>query len=421
MRILQATDCYPPPLVGGRDLQVQMLSHELVRRGHEVEVVSLAGPRGPRTEFDGAVRVHRLAGWSRFLGPLYANPEKPFHPTLPDPGLVRMLGRVLREFRPQIVHAHSWLLYSLLPLLPSQETRLVVWVHDYGFICPKTTYVYRGGVCTGPKYAKCVGCATEQYGPLRSLALTTGLTVMRPWRGRVDRYIAVSQFTARASAGLIGHGKGAMEVITPFVSDEAFHADKGGRPAFVPSDGDYLMFAGALGPHKGLDVLLEAWAGLEPKIPLVLAGIRRPDTPRSFPVGVIVAEDVPHEEVLRAWGHCLAAVVPSCWPDPHPMVAIEAMAAGIPVVASAVGGLTGIVADGETGILVPPGDAAALRSAIQQLLGDPLLRARMGAEGRKRAASYSANVVVAAWEQVYQEVVAGPPQSVVAADWPQSR
>lgn len=407
MRILEATDCYPPPLIGGRDLMVQMLSHELVRRGHDVEVVSLAGPRGPRTEFDGAVRVHRVAGWSRVLGPLYADPEKPFHPTLADPGLVRVLGKLLRDFRPHVVHAHSWLLYSLLPMLPSKETKLVVWVHDYGFICPKNTLVYRGGVCTGPNFAKCVGCAREQYGALRSLALTSGMTIMKPWRGRVDRYVAVSQFTARASARLAGPGKGAIEVITPFVSDDAFQADKGRRPAFVPSEGDYLMFAGALGPHKGLDVLLEAWAGLEPKIPLVLAGIRRPDTPRSFPDGVIVAEKVPHEDVLRAWGHCLAAVVPSRWPDPHPMVAIEAMAAGRPVVASAVGGLTGIVADGETGILVPPGDAAALRSAIQQLLADPVLRARMGGEGRQRAAAYSANKVVTAWERVYREVVAG--------------
>ncbi len=67
LRILEATDCYPPPLVGGRDLMVQLLSRELARRGHEVDVVALAGPRGPRTERDGAVQVHRLAGWSRIL------------------------------------------------------------------------------------------------------------------------------------------------------------------------------------------------------------------------------------------------------------------------------------------------------------------------------------------------------------------
>ena len=45
MRIFEVTDCYPPPLVGGRDLRVQLLSHELARRGHEVDVLTLAGPR----------------------------------------------------------------------------------------------------------------------------------------------------------------------------------------------------------------------------------------------------------------------------------------------------------------------------------------------------------------------------------------
>ena len=405
MRIFQATDCYPPPLVGGRDLRVQLLSRELARRGHEVDVLSLAGPRGARTEHDGAVRVHRLAGWSRILP--YANPQTPFHPTLPDPGLVAAIARLLKQRRPHIVHAHSWLLYSLLPLLPSPETRLVVWVHDYGFICPKNTYVYRGGVCAGPRYTKCVACSSEQYGAARAVALTTGLTAMKPWRGRVDRYFAVSQFTAEASAAELGRAAGTVGVIPNFVPDEAFHAGEGPRPAFVPSEGDYLMFAGALGPHKGLDVLLKAWAGLRNRPPLVLAGLRRFDTPRSFPTGVIVVEDVPFEDVLRAWGHCLAAVVPSVWPDPCPSTALEAMAAGRPVVASAVGGLTELVVDGTTGIHVPPGDVSALRNALERIVADAPLRARLGAAGRERAQAYSLDAVVGAWEQVYCDVLEG--------------
>jgi glycosyltransferase involved in cell wall biosynthesis len=404
MRILEATDCYPPPLVGGRDLIVQLLSRELVARGHEVDVVSLAGSRGPRIDFDGGVRVHRLSGWSRILSHSYADPDKPFHPTLPDPGIVRRLSNILRLHRPQIVHAHSWLLYSLLPLLPSPGTKLVVWVHDQSFICPKTTFVYRGLECAGPKFTKCVGCATEQYGSARSLALTTGMAGMRPWLGRVNRFVANSEATARASAQLTGSRKAQMQVIPPFVPNDAFASDQGKRPAFVPAEGPYLMFAGALGPHKGLDVLLEAWTSLGRSVPLVLAGIRRLDTPRHMPAGVILAEDVPHHDVLRAWGHCTLAVVPSVWPEPFGMVALEAMAAGRAVVASSVGGLAELVVDGTTGLLVPPGDPTALKNAIQRLLADGELRTRLGAAGRERARAYSVDAVVGSWEQVFHDV-----------------
>jgi glycosyltransferase involved in cell wall biosynthesis len=405
MRIFQATDCYPPPLVGGRDLRVQLLSRELAHRGHEVDVLTLAGPKGTRSECDGAVRVHRLAGWGRVLNSLYADPEKPFHPTLPDPGLVSAISRLLKQRRPHIVHVHSWLLYSLLPLLPSPETRLVVWAHDYGFICPKATYTYRGGVCTGPGYRKCVSCSSEQYGALRAVALTTGLAAMKPWRGRVDRYYAVSQFTADASAALLDRSGTRIGVIPNFIPDEAFHAAQRPRPAFVPPEGDYLMFAGALAPHKGVNVLLEAWSGLRNRPPLVLAGMRRFDTPNSFPPGVIVAEDVPFEDVLRGWGHCLAGVVPSVWPDPCPSVVLEAMAAGKPVVASAVGGLTELVVDGGTGIHVPPGDVPALRDALERIVADAPLRARLGAAGRERARMYSLDRAAAAWEQVFSDVL----------------
>ncbi len=339
------------------------------------------------------------------LTPLYADPEKPFHPTLPDPGLVGAISRLLKQRRPHIVHVHSWFLYSLLPVLPSPETRLVVWLHDYGFICPKATYFYDGGVCTGPKYTKCVSCSSEQYGAPKAFAMTTGLAAMKPWRGRVDRYYAVSRFTADASAPLMGGNGARMGVISNFIPDEAFHGAQGPRPAFVPPEGDYLMFAGALAPHKGLNVLLEAWSGLRNKPPLVLAGIRRFDTPDSFPPGVIVAENVPFEDVLRGWGHCLAAVVPSVWPDPCPSVVLEAMAAGKPVVASAVGGSAEMVVDGTTGIHVPPDDVPALRDALERIVTDAPLRARLGAAGRERAKMYSIDTVAAAWEQVFSDVL----------------
>jgi glycosyltransferase involved in cell wall biosynthesis len=200
-----------------------------------------------------------------------------------------------------------------------------------------------------------------------------------------------------------------MKVIPPFLSDDSFKLVEATRPEFVPATGDYIMFAGALGPHKGIDVLFEACEGLDPSIPLVVLGLRRHDTPRRFPEGVIFTDNALHSDVMRAWRHCTIAVVPSRWPDPHPLVALEAMAAGRPVVASAVGGLQSIVLDGTTGVLVPPGDVAALRAGIQRLVADPEERARMGRAGHERATKYTADTIVPEIEQIYREVVSAPP------------
>jgi glycosyltransferase involved in cell wall biosynthesis len=287
-------------------------------------------------------------------------------------------------------------------------------MHEYGLVCPKNTFVYRDGVCDGPSFAKCVACASGQYGVIRAAALTTGLAATRRSRRRVDRYIAVSTPVAQACASLSAGGQRPIDVIPPFLSDDTFKPIDATRPAFVPATGDYVMFAGALGPHKGVDVLLEAWRGIDPGVPLVLVGLPRRDTPFRFPEGVTVAENVPHEEVLRAWKHCAVAVVPSRWPDPCPLVALEAMAVGRPVVASAVGGLPDVVVDGVTGILVRAGDAQPLREGIRQLLADPARRDRMGEAGRERVASYSASEVVPQIERVYREVIASSPKPAVA-------
>jgi glycosyltransferase involved in cell wall biosynthesis len=385
-----------------------MLAHELVRRGHEVEVVSLAGIQGARTEMDGNIRVHRMAGWGRLLNRFYANPQQPFHPTVPDPGLARQLVDLVRRYRPDVVHVHSWILHSFLPFLPSDEVRLVVTMHEYGLVCPKNTFVHGEIVCDGPRFGKCVKCASTQYGPLRATALTAGLTATRRSRHRVDQYIAVSTPVAQACASLVTGNQRRIEVIPPFLGDDSFGTGEVGRPAFVPTTGGYLMFAGSLGHHKGVDILLKAYEGIEQAVPLVLVGLPTENMPRRFPEGVIVAENVPHDDVLRAWRHATVAVVPSRWPDPCPLVVLEAMAAGKPVVASNIGGLPDLVVDGTTGFLVPPADVSALRVSMQRLLYDDELRALMGQSARDRAEGYSATALVPQIERMYRDVITNP-------------
>ncbi len=140
---------------------------------------------------DGDVVVHRIAGWSRVLSRFSVN-SGAADPTMQDPGLVRALTKLIRQRKPDVVHAHGWILHSLLPFLPSSETRLVVTMHEYGLVCPKMTFVHKDEVCDGPKYTKCLACASGQYGVARAAALTIGMTLTRRSLHRVDRYIAVS-------------------------------------------------------------------------------------------------------------------------------------------------------------------------------------------------------------------------------------
>ncbi len=449
MRILMLSDFYPPT-VGGLERHVQALAHELVRRGHDVAVATLqpggedahgTGTRAAPCEEDGdgsIVRLYRLAGWSRALAPFYENQARPFHPTVPDPGIVAALRRVVAAERPHIVHAHGWMLYSFLPLKRWSGARLVVTLHDYGLVCAKKTLLREDRPCAGPSYLTCLGCAAAHYGPVKGAALTSGLRLSRLLHGRVDRYLAVGP-TVKAASMAATAGR-PVDVVPSFAPDRIFTADGSSvdgpgegrlrghgehgeiaaevngrgairedtRPEGLPARDGYILFVGALGTHKGLRVLLEAYEGLpeHARPPLLLIGTRQADTPERFPEGVSVIYDAPHAAVLAAYDGAVVGVVPSLWAEPFGQVAVEAMARGLPVVASVHGALADIVDHGETGLLVPPGDAVALRQALRALLADPALRARMGQAGRRRARQFALSTVTTRVEAAYGELLA---------------
>ncbi len=180
-------------------------------------------------------------------------------------------------------------------------------------------------------------------------------------------------------------------------------------------DGRTVLFVGRLLPHKGGDVLVEA---AEPAWEVVLCG-RSHDARYFGDLKALAAGkrvsfllSASDQDLENAYADAAVVVVPSVSTDRYGrvttvtellgLVAIEAMARGIPVVASRVASLPEIVADGVTGLLVPPGDPAALREAGRGLLADPIRRATMGQAARRRAAEHfswdaAAGVAIAAY------------------------
>jgi glycosyltransferase involved in cell wall biosynthesis len=217
-------------------------------------------------------------------------------------------------------------------------------------------------------------------------------------------FLAVSHATATGNG--LCEDEAALCIIPNFVSEwqDAHSIDCAPYLAQLPPAG-YLLFVGDLSREKGIKVLLKAYAELQQAPPLVLIGRRFPETPVEPLPNVHILESWPHQAVMEAWRRCSIALTPSIWPEPFGIVAIEAMACGRPVIASDIGGLRDIVIDGETGLRVPPGDASALRQAIERLLADPDLRRQFGEAGRRHVAEYQASAIVPRIEQIYRDVL----------------
>jgi glycosyltransferase involved in cell wall biosynthesis len=165
----------------------------------------------------------------------------------------------------------------------------------------------------------------------------------------------------------------------------------------APAEPPQVLFVGRLSPEKNIDTLVEAVGDLN----LVVAG----DGPLRDLVPQALGA-VPHAEVEHLLERASVVVAPSDR-EGFGVAAAEAMAFGRPVVAAAGGALLELVDDGETGLLVPPRDAPALREAVQRLLGDPELRERVGRAARDRARErFGWDAVIDQTLEVYRRVAA---------------
>jgi glycogen synthase len=226
-----------------------------------------------------------------------------------------------------------------------------------------------------------------------------------------DAVIALTPSTARMLRG-DGIPAGRVQVIPPGYDPALFAAASADPFPGLPRP--RVAYLGRLAPQKDVGTLLQAFARLPAGPTLLLAG-DGPDRPalqrRTQRLGsrVRFTGFLPHAAVPAVLAHADLLVLPSLYEDLSSAL-IEAMAAGLPVVATRVGGTADLVHHGVNGLLVAPRDPAALAAAISQILADPAAAARMSAAARRTAAAYAWPGLARQVLEVYRHVT-GPGRS----------
>jgi len=242
----------------------------------------------------------------------------------------------------------------------------------------------------------------------RSPAHLLALPVTRHIYRRADAVLAYGEHVRRFVAGIRGRDDDVF-VAPQSVEAELFGRDvsaqevAGFRTRHDLGDRLIALYVGRLVPEKGVGVLLEAWRQVSGEAELVFIG-DGPASEQAAASGARMLGALPRGELPVAYASAALALLPSVptprFREPWGLVCNEAMHQGRPVIASdSVGAVAGgLVRDGETGLVVPAGDADALARAIRRLLDDEPLRARLGAAARVGVAPYTYDAMVSAFD-----------------------
>ncbi len=209
---------------------------------------------------------------------------------------------------------------------------------------------------------------------------------------RADRFAAQN---AESAAEILSERPDAPVAVVPHpVEPRAVLPDQGEARARLglPPDAPVFLFSGLLRPYKGWDVLLDAFAAVRREVPsaiLVLAGEPWGEATRLeawAPAGVRLELRYLHEDERARWFAACDAVVCPYRHATGSGIAADALAYGRPVIGTKVPGLTDVVVDGQTGLLVPPGDAPALARALARFVHEGLARRLAAGAAHRRSA-----------------------------------
>ncbi len=388
-----ASEFQPVPVATWGAIEAVVCEHAraLAERGQQVHVLTVGAERRVLSETIDQVTYHRLGRAAVYGGGAAG--------TLT--GSIRF-GRAINErcraIEPDIVHYHSRF-PCYVSLKRARRERSA---------CPMVYHAHNWKHAERMRYRRL---------SLRHAAVQLGRHVDKQIARRCDHVITTSRFMRDSIAATIGGGRDKISVLPNVVDTGLF------KPGHATEPSDEVVFVGRVAEEKGLLTLIEAMPRVLREAPGLKLSVIGPEQGRTERGGYgrrcqqLVASlnleahvsfegEVDNDRLPERITAAKAVVVPSVWGEPFGLVALEAIACGVPVVASRVGGLPEIIDQGETGMLVPPGDPEALAEALARVINDGALRRNVHQLGPRIVAErYTRDVIGDQLLAVYERLL----------------
>ncbi|MFN7975529.1 MAG: glycosyltransferase family 4 protein [Acidobacteriota bacterium] len=410
MRIAYLVHQYPPEKEAGTEVHTERLARGMAEAGHEVYVLTVSHDRrrrrfGHQDERRGRVIVRRL-----FFDPRLA--PNPFLWEMHNPTLRPFVAAALAAWRPDVVHVThaAYLSAAAIRAAADHGAPVVFTLTDFWLLCPTVQLLrHDGTLCRGPEPGVCQRCMTRDgysayFGVMPGRAASSASSdraieelaepsddaryrvveerprLLREAFDGVALALSPSRFLKELFVAQ-GYPESRIEVLPHGVDriapEARSRADDG---AF------HLGYIGSIAPKKGAHVAIQAVEALPSgrRTVLHLHGDDTADPAYAAQLRELAGSDerivfhgpFPRERAAGVFGSLDAVVMPSLWYENAPLVLREALASGIPAIASGIGGMAETLQEGG-GLLVPPGDPQALAVAIARLRDDLDLRARL--------------------------------------------
>ena len=366
MKILTVHN-YPDFACGGEGRVFQEEATLLSQHGHEVKAYECTNGELMKGGWKEKVKAFIDAPWS--------------------PDGYRVIRDEIRSFRPDIMHVHNFF-FTLSPSIFSaakdEGVTTVTTLHNYRLVAPCSQLLRNDHVCE-----KCVGknpwrimfyrCYRSEFMAnwLRYRVYYSGKKKY-DWLKNIDAFIALTDFAKKL-------------FIRSGVPQERIHVK--GNSISDPYNGSGTsgsiesavgaIYVGRISQEKGLLTLMDAWSDIDFPLSIVGDGPLMKEVRRVAPSSVRFLGEQSNKEALRLMGNASLVLFPSLGYEGFPILLLETMALGRPVIASNLGPRGEIVKDGETGLLFEPGDAKSLAEKIRWLLTHPEEMKRMGGKARQ--------------------------------------